>query len=152
MRLVRTQFAYDEIASFVGERGGDSLIESYFVQYLLIAFYSEMEERLKEIVSARLRQVQDRKVASFIYKTNEAMIRRVKKAEINDILQKFDCGEGDVISDILDQNLQPYFDAIANRHLVSHDGGANMTLDEFKKALPCGEAILGAVELALAPD
>jgi hypothetical protein len=49
-----------------------------------------------------------------------------------------------------EQNLQPYFDAITNRHKVSHDDGAAMTLEDFGKALPCAEAILDAVAEALA--
>ena len=153
MRLVRTSFAFEEATAYIAHAGSNSLIESYFVQYLLVAFYSEVEERVKEIISQRLNEISDRKVASFIFKSNEAMLRRVKKAEINDVLHKFDCGDGDIISHLLgDMNLQPYFDAITNRHMVSHRDGVNMTLDDFSKALPCAEAILDALELALAND
>lgn len=152
MRLARTAFAYDEIRSFLGDNQGNPLVESYFVQYLLIAFYSEVEEKLKEIIRSRLNQIGDAKVSHFIFKTNEGMIKRVKKSEINDLLKKFDCGDGDIVSDILDNpNLQPYFDAITNRHLVSHHDGSNMTLEYFGSALPCGEAILNAVESAIQP-
>lgn len=147
MRLVRTQFAYEEIANHMAIVGRNALLESYFVQYLLIAFYAEVEERLKETITKRLSQINDEKVAHFIYKTNESMIKRVRKSEINDLLQKFNCGDGDVISEALaGKNLQPYFDAITNRHLVSHRDGASMTLDAFSEALPCAEEILEAVE------
>ncbi|HEV2078934.1 MAG TPA: hypothetical protein VGR19_03410 [Allosphingosinicella sp.] len=131
--------------------GRNPLIEIYLVQFLLVAFYAEVEEKIKEIVFERLKLVEDRKVAEFIFKTHEGMLKRVKKAEINDVLQKFGCGEGDVIGTCLPEtNLQPYFDAITNRHKVSHDDGAAMTLEDFGKALPCAEAILGAVERMLA--
>jgi hypothetical protein len=153
MRLVRTSFAFDETNAYIESTQKNSLVESYFVQYLLIAFYSEVEEHVKKIISKRLDEVQDRKVASFIFKSNEGMLRRVKKAEINDVLQKFDCGEGDVISGLVgEMNLQPYFDAITNRHMVSHRDGVSMTLEDFAKALPCAEAILNALELALANE
>jgi len=151
MYLVRTTFAYDEVTTHLAAAGRNPLIEIYLVQFLLVALYAEVEEKIKEIIAARLRLVEDQKVAEFIFKTNEGMLKRVKKSEINDVLQKFGCGDGDVISARLpDMNLQPYFDAITNRHKVSHDDGASMTLEDFGKALPCAEAILDAVEKALA--
>lgn len=154
MRLTRTTFAYEAVLQHLGSAGRNPLIEIYLVQFLLVALYAEVEEKLKSIVAARLSEIQDRKVAAFIYQTSEGMIRRVKKAEINDLLRKFDCGDGDVIAELLGEvNLQPYFDAITNRHLVSHDDGAQMTLEYFGSALPCAEMVLGAVQQALAkPD
>jgi hypothetical protein len=81
------------------------------------------------------------------------MIRRVKKSDLNDILQKFDCGDGDIIANELgDINLQPYFDAITNRHLVSHQSGASMTLTRFTEALPCAEVLLEFLENTLNAD
>lgn len=130
--------------------GNNALVESYFVQYLLVAFYSEAESVLKDIIRRRLSVVNDDKVANFIFETSEGMFRRVKKAEINDILKKFACGEGDVISERGGEfNFQPYFDAIANRHHVSHGEGVQMTLSEFEKAIPCAERIFEIVEIAL---
>lgn len=150
MWLVRTNFAYDEIKEYLASTGENSLIESYFVQYLLVAFYSEVEDSVKKIISDRIGKIDDRKVASFVFKSNEGMLKRVKKSDINDVLQKFDCGEGDVISSVLDgMNLQPYFDAVTNRHLVSHSDGAKMTIDDFSKALPCAETILSALKKTL---
>jgi hypothetical protein len=150
MRLVRTFFAFEETQRHISDVGSIPLIESYLVQYLLISFYSEFEEAVKYIILERLNNIQDRKVASFVFKTNEAMLKRVKKGEINDTLRKFDCGEGDVISKLMpDVNLQPYHDAITNRHLVSHKDGSNMTLDEFGKVLPCAEAILNILQATL---
>lgn len=151
MRLPRTQFALEEINQHVATHGRNPLIETYFVQYLLIAFYSEVEEQIKTIIQNRLSEVTDARVGHFIFLTNEAMIRRVKKAEINDVLRKFKCGDGDVISQYLEhENLQPYFDAITNRHLVSHSDGVTMTLDSFAAAIPCANKILQAVEVLIA--
>jgi hypothetical protein len=79
------------------------------------------------------------------------MIRRVKKSEINDIIRKFGCDEEDCVGDELEGlKLQPYFDAIANRHSVAHGTGCDMTLDEFERAIPCAEKIFIAVEKAIA--
>lgn len=153
MRLTRTTFAYEEITRFLQTAGRNPLVEIYLVQFLLVALYAEIEEKIKGIVEVRLSQINDVKVASFIFKTSEGMIRRVKKAEINDLLQKFGCGDGDVIARYLNEiNLQPYFDAITNRHQVSHDDGAQMTLEYFGKALACAESILNAVEQILADE
>lgn len=153
MHLSRTTFAYEEAISHLQKFGRNPLIEIYLVQYLLILFYSEVEDKIKEIVTARLSQIDDRKVASFVFNTNEGMLKRVKKAEINELLNKFDCGDGDVISRFLEgMNLQPYFDAVTNRHKVAHDQGSTITLDYFGQALPCAEAILDAVEKIIAHE
>lgn len=153
MRLARSTFAYEETQAFLDGANENSLIKSYLVQYLLVSLYSEIEEHVKIIIQNRINLIEDRKVASFVFKSNEAMLKRVKKAEINDVLQKFDCGTGDIISGILgDMNLQPYFDMITNRHLVSHNDGASMTLEYFGQAIPCAEAVLDALEAALATE
>jgi hypothetical protein len=90
--------------------GRNPLIEVYLVQFLLVAFYAEVEEKIKAIVIKRLNVIDDQKVAHFIYKTHEGMLKRVKKAEINDVLQKFGCGEGDILSDYLpDEKLAAVF-------------------------------------------
>ena len=151
MRLARTSFAAEEIRAFLAaSRGRSPLIENYLVQYLLISLYSEAEESIRTIILERLRGIGDQKVASFISRTNDAMLKRVKKAEINDVLAKFSCGEGDVIGKRLEGvTLQPYFDAITNRHLVCHGSGADMTLDEVKEAISCAERILEELEVAL---
>ena len=147
MYLERTTFAYEESASYLGRVGPSPLIESCLVQYLLVSYYAEFEEKIRDIIAERISNVQDRKLSSFILALNEGMLRRVKKTDINDVLQKFACGEGDLISEHLpEMNLQPYFDAITNRHKVSHDQGSSMTLAYFGEALPCAEAILGAVK------
>ena len=153
MRLARTNFALDEVRDFLQSSETNALVESYLVQYLLIAFYSELEEHVKGIISDRLADIKDQKVAHFVAKTHEHMIKRVKKSDINEVLQKFGCGEGDVISTLVgDINLQPYFDAVTNRHLVSHQGGTNMTLVQFAAAVPVAEVVLTALENALAAD
>jgi hypothetical protein len=150
MRLARTSFAADEIKSFIGAAGHNPLVENYLVQYLLISLYSEAEQVVKSIIMKRLRGVGDTKIASFISRTNDAMIKRVKKAEINDVLAKFACGEGDILGQRLEgQKLQPYFDAITNRHLVCHGDGADMTFDELLEAIECAEMILNELEVAL---
>lgn len=151
--MIRTAFAADEIKSFLSDSNGSHLVESYLVQYLLIAFYSEFEEKVKDIIRSRLSKIDDRKVSSFVFKTNEGMIKRVKKTDLNDILSKFDCGDGDIIKDrVGDINLQPYFDVITNRHLVSHNDGSSMTLRELFAALDCAEAILNVLETELAAE
>lgn len=146
--LERTRFAFESVSNHFASTGRDALIESFCVQYLVVCLYSEMERMLSNIVSDRLSQIEDQKVAKFIASTNDAMIRRVKKAEINDLLKKFGCDQL-VEAEIDELNLQPYFDAIANRHLVTHSEGCSMTLDEFSRAIPCAEKILEKVTGAI---
>ena len=150
MRLERTRFAAEEIEAFLEQAAGKNpLIENYLAQYLLIAFYSETEEIVAKIIKARLAEVDDPRVASFIYLTNEKMIRRVKKAEISDVLEKFSCGPDVIGERVEEQDYQLYSAVITNRHNVSHGEGAEMTLPEIVKAIPCAEKIFETMEQAL---
>lgn len=148
MPIVHTRFAFESIKDYLVARGRDPLIENFCVQYLVVRLYSEMEDMLVTIIRQRLEGIGDPKIAAFVSATNDNMIRRVKKAEINDILKKFGCDE--LLDAFIDgQNLQPYFDAIHNRHLVTHGDGCSMTLDEFEKVLPCADLILEKVAASL---
>jgi hypothetical protein len=152
VRLERTRFALESVRAFLARAGSDALIENLLVQHLVISFYSEVEDTLANVIRARLAGIADAKLAAFIATTNDAMIRRVKKADINDIIKKFGCGDEACLGDELDGiSLQPYFDAITNRHSVAHGSGCDMTLDEFERAIPCAERIFVAVESAIAP-
>lgn len=146
--LDRTRFVTEEITDFLAiQAEKNRTIESYFTQHLLVVFYSETEQKIKKLVEQRLAQIEDRKVAKFIYSTNEGMLNRIKKGELNDLLQKFDCGEGDIIGDEFSPiEHQKYSGAIANRHQVSHGEGASMTLDEFLEVLDATEKILTFVQ------
>lgn len=150
MSIVKTHFAYESIKEFLRISGRDPLIESFCVQFLVVRLYSEMEDALASIIRQRLDGLGDPKIAAFVTATNDNMIRRVKKAEINDVLKKFGCD--DLIEGFIgEHNLQPYFDAIQNRHLVTHGDGCNMTLEEFAKVLPCADLILAKVAQSIAP-
>ncbi|QJB68210.1 hypothetical protein [Parasphingorhabdus halotolerans] len=146
--LDRTRFVTEEITGFLAVQAEQNRnIESYFTQHLLVVFYSETEQKIKKLVEHRLNQIDDRKVAKFIYSTNEGMLNRIKKGELNDLLKKFDCGDGDIIGDEFSQaEHQKYSGAIANRHSVSHGEGASMTLEEFLEVLNATEKILTFVE------
>lgn len=151
MQLQRTQFAIEAIRTHLDAHGRDALIESFFVQYLLVCLYSEMEDGLAKIISSRLSEIEDPKVSNFIKITNDAMIRRTKKADINDILKKFGCDEDKLIeNEVNGKSMQPYFDAISNRHLVSHASGCNMTIDDFEKSVECAEMLFEVVKDAIA--
>lgn len=148
MSVARTTFAFDTLKSHFETHGRDALVESFCVQYLVVCLYAEMEKILSAIIATRLQRVSDAQVANFILLTNDAMIKRVKKADINDLLKKFGCEE--MIGGELDgTNLQPYFDAVLNRHLVAHGEGSSMTLDDFEKVLPCVDLILQKIKFDL---
>lgn len=151
MELPRTRFAYETIEQSLSRLPSDPLIENFFVQYLLVCFYSEVEAIFSRIIQNRLSGIGDARVATFVLATSAGMLKRVKKTDINDVLRKFGCEEPDLIGEELNGvSLQPYHDAIANRHLVAHGDGCQMTLSDFKKSVECAEAIFDAVEQAIA--
>lgn len=57
-------------------------ISSYLARVSAVMFYAEMEERVKEIVGERFADGGDRKLAHFLRKTNEGLLKRMKRKEL----------------------------------------------------------------------
>lgn len=149
--LQRTEFALEHVKKHLEEHGSSgSLIESFLVQYLLVSFYSEMEERVKETIKSRLHFKGDKKLENFVYKTHESMIKRIKKSDIKDIVLLFgdDCKDkfGGSISEM---DISLYSSAIENRHITSHGSGGTITLVQMEKALGSAEKILDSLKRAI---
>ncbi len=125
------------------------IIESYLVQYTLVAFYSEMESELAEIVRNRLSIEGDAKISQFLYNLNEKMIKRAKTAEIKSFLKNFGCRQEDLLSEVEEYELALYGTAIANRHQVSHAAGASTSLSDLERAIDAAKKILSSVETCI---
>lgn len=145
--LDRTRFALDEIKSFCISAEASPLIQSYFSNYLSVLFYAEVEQIVRNILEDRLSQINDKKVSMFINHGSGKLFARVKKNEINDLLKMFGCGDGDLLSQYVDDSeVQRYSAIILDRHLTSHGNGSNVTIPQIEAAVPCAEKIFAAFE------
>lgn len=150
-KLPRTAFALDLVSKHLDETGtSSSPIEGYLVQYLTVAFYSEMEEQVKRIYRSRLHFEGDQRLAHFVTKTQDKMMGRVNKSEIAQLAVCF----GDECKTLFNENLEAqdiayYGTVISNRHQISHAQGATITLPDFRKAIQAADKILISLQSAI---
>lgn len=149
--LDRTRFALEEIKTFCSSSEPSPLIQSYFSNYLSVLFYSEVEQVVRKILEDRLSRIDDAKVSSFINHGSGKLFTRVKKNEMNELLKMFGCGDGDLLSEHVDDSeVQKYSAIIVDRHLTSHGTGSNVTIPQIEAAVPCAEKIFSAFENIIA--
>lgn len=149
--MLRTGLALKEIESFLGTVEHESpLVENYLAQYLAVAFYSEMEERVKAVYQDRIQGSGDVRIANFILKTQDAMLGRVRKSDIKEMAKCFGDDCRDRFNAALSEELvQKYQNVILNRHETSHTTGSSVTIDDVKVAVEAAETILDALNLAI---
>lgn len=132
-----------------GARGTE--IESFLVSYLLVTIAADFEIRLEAIVSKRAERTADPHIQSFVRVAAGRIIRGIKISEITGVLGHFgsDCKESfsKEIADTLPHTC--YDNILANRHMVAHQTGPNMTFAELETALPESKKVLDAVASAL---
>lgn len=126
-------------------------ISSYFAQMAAVTFFSEMEEKLKEVVKERFVHGGDAKLAHFLSKTNEKLLSRMKRRDISETVGLF--GEQcriDFQAKFPANELEIYSNVIADRHETSHSTGSDVTLSEVKSALEIGELMLVSIKEVIA--
>lgn len=126
-------------------------IASYFAQIATVVFFSEMEENLREIVRERFRHGGDEKLATFLAKTNEKLVARMKRRDISDTVGLF----GDECKVAFQDRFPPaelevYSNVIKDRHETSHGEGGAVTIAEVKQAVEIAERILVSIEEVIA--
>ena len=126
-------------------------ISNYLACVSAVIFYSEMEECLKSIVRKRLNVDVDGKLGTFLNKTNEKMLSRMKRKELSETIGLFgdDCEE-EFKRRFPPEEIAPYHNVISERHLTAHGSGSNITLNDVETAVNVGERILVAVEEIIA--
>lgn len=114
-------------------------------------FYAEMEERVKEIVGERFADGGDRKLAHFLRKTNDGLLKRMKRKELAETISLFgdDCKEA-FLARFPPEELDSYSNVIRDRHDTSHGEGADVTLSEVAKAAAVAERMLAAIREIIA--
>lgn len=146
MSLRRTRTALEIIKAQVASEL-DSFMQSCLAQYLAVVFYSEMEERITDIVGRQLQQFTSKPIGLYLTRNIEKIIRRTKKSEIEELLHGF----GEEFADrfrakVPQTDVVVYSNVITARHNIGHKQGSNITLVEIEKGIAAAEKILNALE------
>lgn len=146
MKLTRTRASHEIIAQGLVGLDHDPFVESCLAQYLAVTFYSEMEERIAEIISSHLRKFTDSRIGQYLAANMDNMIRRTSKSDLTKFLGlldeqfriKFD-------SQITERQVSFYSNVIQARHNVGHKQGSPINLSEILVAIDAADAILQAL-------
>lgn len=155
MQLIRTSFIIEtaerHIAGIEQTNLDRTAISIYLARTAAISFFGEMEERVKSVVAARLRDGGDGKLANFLSKTNEGVLKRMKRSEIADTVALFGDDCKITFKEILgEEDLTKYHNVISDRHETAHGIGGDVTLAEVREAVAIGERILIALRDCIA--
>jgi hypothetical protein len=151
MNLVRTKAAYDLIIQELDGARRDQFIESCLAQYLAVTFYSEMEERVSEIIASHLKKFTDSRIGQYLATNMDGMIRRTPKSDIAKFVGTLDEEFRTKFNDqINDQQISFYSNIIQARHSIGHKQGSPIDLSEIPVAIQAADAILTALDSCFA--
>lgn len=146
--LVKTQLAVDTIRVHLAQISLGSpetnLIKSYLAANCAVLFYGEMEDLVSKILQTRLTPTVSSRMATFIHASSEGILRRVKKADIADLVSKFGpIAKQEFEAAFTDQDVTRYSNVISKRHQNAHQpGGISVTLEEVETAIPIANRML----------
>jgi len=151
MKLTRTRASYELIILELGDARRDQFIESCLAQYLAVTFYSEMEERVAEIISSHLKRFTGSRIGHYLAANMDSLIRRTPKSDMAKLVGSLDEEfrtkfEGQ----ITDRQISLYSNIIQARHSIGHKQGSPIDLSEIPTAIDAADAILFALDSCFA--
>lgn len=130
-----------EAAADSGDLPGPT--QSFLAQYLAVVMYSEMEEKVADIVKSHLEKFTHESVATFVTSSLNDVIKRVPKSDISKLAARF--GESFRVKfnkSLDDRKITIYSNVISARHEIGHKRGSNISLSEVKMGCAAADYIL----------
>ena len=147
MPLSRTRAALTVIEQEIRSRPVDAFIESCLAQYLVVTFYSEMEEKISETVGLHLVRFTSTRIGVFLRSNMDSIIRRTSKSDIAKLVGSFDVDFQNRFNQaVSDKAISAYSNIIQARHGVGHKQGSPITLSEIPLGLDAADLILDALD------
>lgn len=107
--------------------------QSFLAQYLAVVLYSEMEERVAEIVKAHLEKYTHEAVATFVSTSMADVIKRLPKSDIAKLTARFgEAFKSKFNGSVEEHKVTIYSNVIAARHEIGHRRGSNITISEVR--------------------
>ncbi len=152
MRLERTRLVLEKSQAVVSQgQLGQDIFASYITEYILIVFYSEIEEMIQKFIFEKLESQGESEIANFICSMARAQIKRIKKSELSDTLGYFSKHKKDYFNKELDeQKIAKYQNFILNRHNTAHaNGSVTVSWSDVQEIAEVGEEIVRKFKEAL---
>jgi hypothetical protein len=110
-------------------------IETYLVQYLLVAICAEYEKAIEEMVMQRIARAGDARITSLVQGSLGMIFRGLTLSNITGLLGKLDTNLKDEFkAGITNTPAHVALDSIvSNRDNVAHVGGVQVTFPELRK-------------------
>ena len=142
--------ARSHLDSLPDDMPNKSLVAIYLAQVATVTLCSEIEESIVKLVQERLARAENAKVAHFIVKTNDGMIRRIPKSDIVKTVGLFGDEAMAALNAIFTpQEITKYGNVVNARHVTAHGAGGTVTLDEVAEAVAIAERMLGQFDTVI---
>ena len=150
MHFHRTRSVLDTLNNI----SNDPFLEGYMLEYVLIVFYNELEENLKNVIGDFLEKKSDSEISNFISNNLNTILKRTEKKDLKKTLKLFSEEKAAHFDEILKQEaeslLRQYSGFIENRHNVAHsDKSITMSKTEMQEMPAVGEKIIDCFKSAL---
>lgn len=146
MKLNRTRLVLEEAKRvLVDHLVQQSPMASYLTEYILIIFYSEVEEKINETTYKFIgNAISSPAISDFLYKSKKSILQRIKKGELCDTLELFGKNKKTIfLSLITESEFQQYQNFMINRDKVAHSmGDVTISWLEVQKIADVGEKII----------
>lgn len=156
--LSKTQYVIEILEIIISKNIDIELqpqVKNLFSEYLVVVFYSEIENEFLEIIKSKINTSSDKYVAQFISKKLNNILKRTSLRDLKDTISHFDESLSEIFVELAtEEHLRNYENFISSRHAVAHKSQAiNTTFEEIvKNMLPCGRAVLEAFKNSLNPS
>lgn len=135
----------------------DAEVQSLLAQSLVILIYAEFEQKARELIRERCRNVAttDDSVREFLDSCAKIAFRGLKISEIAKLLTRFGESHKEAFNQRLEQNQRAksmYDSILNNRHRIAHGEGSAVTVDDVKQYYEHGHCVLDYLRDALFQD
>ena len=137
--LVRTYAAAEDCESHLKATGAAGTeIESYLTQYLLVVLCADIQQEIYRLSEERTAAATDNCLSSFVAASARKILRSIGKADIAKYIEMFgaECKQK-LNSQLTDEDVTIYNNAVCGRHEVAHNPGRADFLAEFEDADGC---------------
>jgi hypothetical protein len=106
-------------------------IEAYLTRYLLILIYAAYEQKIRDILFEKAGSISDSSLSSFIKSLTVTVTRRIRSADLNNLLERFSSehkAEFSRTSQTNSKAWQAYNSIVSNRNIIAHDAAQSVTM------------------------
>ncbi|MEM9400679.1 MAG: hypothetical protein AAF984_10765 [Verrucomicrobiota bacterium] len=149
--LLRTQLAFDNCQEHLNTSGAwGTEIESYLTQHVLVILCADVQQEIYRTVEKRAETADDAALQNYAIATCKRVLRSIGKGEVSGFVGNFGPEAKEYLnSNMEDQEVTIYNNAVSGRHDVAHSTGANVTFRELEEAIGVARKMICVVSDAI---